>query len=107
MLANLRTGDALRSQLFQPWCAGALSQLAAVGSIEKPVVVIDRLWQIEQNLKQAVQVGGGVEIGATGDVGDALAGVVDDNREVIACGRVLADLDRIAPSVRIGRNNPL
>ena len=54
------------------------------------MVVVERRRQAEQRLEQAVDVGGGEEVAAAHDVGDALRGVVDGDGEMVAGRRVLA-----------------
>ena len=51
---------AFSAQILQTRRTGALGQLAAVRTMQQPMMVIDRFGQIEQNLQQAVQVGGSV-----------------------------------------------
>ena len=48
-----------------------------------------------------MQIGCGEEIAPARHVGDALAGVVDDDGQVIACRHVLAQDHGIAPALRV------
>ena len=66
------------------------------------MMVVARCFETEQHLKQAVQVGRCFQVPAACHVGDALAMVVDDDREVIARRHVLAHDHGIAPPRRIG-----
>jgi hypothetical protein len=60
------------------------------------VVVVAGRRQAEQRLEQAVDVGGGEQVAAAHHVGDALRGIVDGDREMVAHRRVLAGEDDVA-----------
>ncbi len=68
------------------------------------MVMIERCRQAEQGLQQPVEVGSRLEIPAARNVADALAGIVRDNRQVIAGRHVLAHDDGIAPAFRSRRD---
>lgn len=59
------------------------------------VMKVFRFGKIEEGLEEAVDVSGGEEVFATGDVGDLLGGVVDHHREVVGCAEVFAGEDDI------------
>jgi len=54
------------------------------------MVGISRRGQVEQVLQQPMHSGGGKQIRATHNMGDALKSIIDDNRQVIAGGGVPA-----------------
>ncbi len=70
---------------------------ALAGCVEdEGVVVVGGFGEGEEGLEEAVDVGGGEEVVATGDEGDVLEGVVDDHGEVVGGGDVLAGKDDVA-----------
>ena len=66
------------------------------------MVVIARRRQAEQRLQQAMDAGGVKQVLPAHHVGDALRGVVDHHRQMIAGRRLLARQDDVAPGGRIG-----
>ncbi len=66
-------------------------------------MTIRRLRQPEQHLQQAMHAGCLEQIAAARDVGDALARIVDDDREVIAGRYILAQDHRVTPQLRLRR----
>ena len=71
-------------------------------SEDQPVVMINRRRQAEQYLQHPVHAGRPEQVLAAHHVGDALQGIVDHHREVIAGRRLLAADDDVAPGRRIG-----
>lgn len=61
----------------------------AGGVGDEAVVVIHRLREVEEFLQEAVNVGGGEEVVAAGDIGDLLEGVIDHHGKVIGSRDVL------------------
>ena len=70
---------ALFTQAFQAGVAIALCQPAAGFVSYKPVVAVVRGGQVQQNLQQAVDMGGVKKILAAGDMTYALQGVINNN----------------------------
>ena len=93
---------ARRAQIGEGRRAVALGEPLAVAVDQQIVVVIVRRRQVEQRLEQPVDVGGGEEVAAAHDVGDALGGVVDRDGEMIAGRRVLAGEDDVAEQPGLG-----
>lgn len=62
--------------------------------------------QVEEALQQTMQACRLEEIPAAHHVSHPLESVVDDDGDVIARGRILAGEDDVAPSRRIGANDP-
>ncbi len=71
-------------------------EAGAVGAGDEAVVVVAGFGEAEEGLEEAVDVGGGEEVLAAGDVGDGLVGVVDDDGEVVGGGDVLAGENDVA-----------
>ena len=67
------------------------------GAEHQPVVEIDRRRQAEQLLQQPMHAGRVEEVAAAHDMGDALQGIVDDDRQMIAGRDVAARQDHVAP----------
>ena len=60
----------------------------------------------EQRLQQHVDVGRREQVHAARDVGDALIGIVDDDAQVVARRRLLADQHHVAPAAGLGGARP-
>ena len=75
--------------------AGALGQAAAGGIGEERMVRVGGLGPSEERLEEAVDGGGGKEVRAAGDEGDALGGVVVGDGEMVARGRFFAAEDDV------------
>ena len=85
-----------------PVAADRLRQLPPLAVEHEAVVPVGRLRQAEQMLQQPVHAGRPEQVGAAHHLGDALQGVVDHHREVIAGRRLLAREDDVAPAFRPG-----
>jgi hypothetical protein len=90
------------TQKRQGCVAGALGELAAVPVGNEPVMMVNGLRQAQNDLQQALEVGGGVEIPAADYMGHALHGVVDNDGQVITRRDVLAQDYGITPTLRTG-----
>jgi hypothetical protein len=66
-------------------------------------MMIDWLRGFKQDLEEAVQAGGRIEIPSADHMRDPLHGIIDDNGEMIARRGVLSDDDGIAPTFRVRR----
>lgn len=82
----------------------ALGEAYALLVQDKGVVEIGWLWKAQQGLEDAVDVGGGEEVLAAGDVGDLLEGIVHHDGEVVGGANVLAGQDDIAEQAGIDGN---
>ena len=81
---------------------GRFRQLPPFAVEHEAVVPVGRLRQTEQLLQQPVHAGRPEQVRAAHHLGDALQGVVDHHREVIAGRRLLAREDDVAPGFRPG-----
>ena len=79
-----------RAQIGEARRAVALGEALAVRRRRAAVMVVARRRQAEQRLEQAVDVRRLEQVGAAHDVGDALRGIVDGDREMIGGRRILA-----------------
>ena len=70
-------------------------------------MVIGRGGQVQEALKQGVEIGRRLQILPAHHVGDPLNGVVPDHREVVARRYVAPGDHRIAPAGGIGRDRLL
>lgn len=117
-----RSGGIRRQQILQPrpdivWrrtvfaqaCKGgvarALRQFPARLVTHECVVMIERLRQSEQNLQQAVDIGGGFQVLTANNVGHALGCIVNDAGKMVAGAGVLARDHDITPPLRRERDS--
>src|SRR3954465_15217493 len=99
--------DAARPQLRERSGEKALRQLVAFGVADQRVVAVARRRQAEEILQQHVQVCRGLEVLPAHHMRDALHGVVEDDREVVARRHLLAPDHRVAPAFGPGRDDAL
>ena len=81
-----------------------LRQLAPGGIPDQAVMPVGRRRQAEQSLQQPMHRRGVEQILSPHHMGDALQGIVQHHREVIAGRRILAREDDVAPCRRIRRD---
>ena len=62
--------------------------------------------QSEQCLKHPLRMSRGEQVGAARDQRDALLRIIDHDREVIGCRRLLASEDNVAEQERIDIDRP-
>ena len=58
---------------------------------------IERGWQTEQSLQQTVQISGRFQIAPAHHMRDLLCGIVQYDRQMIACGHIFAAQHHIPP----------
>jgi hypothetical protein len=78
----------------------ALGQPFAPVVADQAVVVVDRCGQAERRCRMTWILRGLEEVRAAGDMGDALGGVIDHDREVVGGAHVAAGEDDVADAVR-------
>jgi len=89
--------------------AGRLRRLGEFSPLaieHEAVVPVGRRRQAEQGLQQPMDAGRPEQVHAPHDLGHALKGIVDHDREVIAGRHLLAREDDVAPGLRAGGDRP-
>ncbi len=74
----------------------ALGEAASGLVADEGVVEVGREGEVKEALEDAVDVGGGEQVVAAGDVGDLLGGVIDHDSKMVGGGDVFAGEDDIA-----------
>ena len=104
--ADVGRRRALRPEFAKSGRRCRLRQLPPLAVEHEAVVPVGRLRQTEQMLQQPVHAGRPEQVRAPHHLGDALQGVVDHNREMIAGRRLLAREDDVAPGLQAGPQPP-
>ncbi len=99
---ELRRCQPGRAQAADRGCILAFRQLASVRPGQEIMEAIDRDRQAEYLLQQAVDIGAGLQIAAAHDMGDGLMGIIERDRQMVACRRLAPRDHDIAPTGRIG-----
>ena len=98
--ANFARGQTRRAQFGQRPGLTALRQFRSVPVENQPVVPVARLGNAEESLQRAVDRGRGKQVPPPHHVGYALQRVVHDDGQMVACRKIAASKDNVAPNLR-------